>query len=171
MNIIYDDTLARFQELLDYDADTGIFTWKISTSNRVCVGSRAGCLHKASGYIVIRVNKRLYKAHRLAWLFVYKEWPTEIDHRSGNKQDNRISNLRIATHSQNMANSRIRVDNSSGYKGVYRQNYPKRGIVYTAFIQTNGKNLYLGTFETAQYAAAIRNWAATMLHNEFARVA
>ena len=73
-------TQSRLKSLLTYDADTGEFCWAVSTSNRTPVGSVANCRDK-NGYVVIRVDKKLYKAHRLAWLYEYGVWPTKnIDH-------------------------------------------------------------------------------------------
>ena len=82
------------KDLLNYDPDTGDFTWKVSTSNRVRVGQVAGTL-RHDGYIRIKVNGKLYLAHRLAWFFVYGVWPVEfLDHIDQDKSNNRINNLR-----------------------------------------------------------------------------
>lgn len=73
-------TAERLRELLEYDEDTGVFKRKARTSNRISIGDIAGS-SDAKGYVCIRVGGKTYKAHRLAWLYVYGEWPTgEIDH-------------------------------------------------------------------------------------------
>ena len=74
-------TQAELKEQLDYNPETGVFTWKVANSNRNKVGGVAGCLHKFTGYNVIRINKKGCKSHRLAWLYVYGEFPKGfIDH-------------------------------------------------------------------------------------------
>ena len=83
-------TAERLREVLDYDPDTGVFTRKVRTASSVKVGDVAGSLN-GKGYIRIRVDGRLYFAHRLAWLYVHGEWPVDqVDHINGIKNDNRI---------------------------------------------------------------------------------
>jgi hypothetical protein len=119
--------------LLAYDADTGIFTWKkrcIDPSksersqkawNDRYAGKQAGS-KGCKGYISIRISNKLYLAHRLAWAMYYGVWPTQlIDHISGDSSDNRVVNLRQTTQSENNRNTRIRADNNSGYVGVYKR--------------------------------------------------
>src|SRR4029450_2313606 len=111
-------TAERLRELLDYDPETGDFTWKV---NRRCVrsGSVAGNVNCVDGYCYIGVDARRYHAHRLAWLYIKGAWPNDqIDHINGNKADNRFANLRQATHSQNQANGGRYSNNASGYNGV-----------------------------------------------------
>ena len=85
-------TQSKLKELVNYDQDTGIFTWKKRTSNRIKIGDIIGNLHNC-GYIEMGVNGKRYLAHRLAWLYVYGYMPKLIDHINTNKQDNRICNL------------------------------------------------------------------------------
>ena len=143
-------TAERLREVLDYCHDTGVFTWKIRTSNRVKVGDVSGSVD-IKGYIVIGVDGFLHKAHRLAWLHVNGSWPTEqIDHVNGSKSDNRISNLRIATNAQNCQNQRsAQSHNKTGLLGVS----PKNGK-FVAQIRNNGKKQYLGYFPTPEEAHA-----------------
>lgn len=111
-------TQSRLKSLLTYDADTGEFCWAVSTSNRTPVGSVANCRDK-NGYVVIRVDKKLYKAHRLAWLYEYGVWPTKnIDHINQTPGDNRIVNLREADQHENNQNRRVQRNSQSGVTGV-----------------------------------------------------
>ena len=101
-------TAERLREVLAYDPDTGVFTWKARTSpfSRVNVGDVAGNLRR-DGYIEICVDGRKHQSHRLAWLYVYGEWPADqIDHINGIRTDNRIANLREANNAENHHNLR-----------------------------------------------------------------
>lgn len=153
-------TLAQLRELLHYAPETGVFTWSKPRSG-VRHGAQAGMVDR--GYRFIRLLGRVYYAHRLAWLYVYGEWPRgQIDHIDGNPSDNRICNLRDATHSQNNMNKRVKRDNQTGLKGVkkYRKRFQAR---------INGD--YLGTFDTAEDAHAAYIAAAKVRFGEFARAA
>jgi hypothetical protein len=115
-------TAQRIRELLHYDPNTGVFTRLVSTSSSARAGGVAGSRH-CDGYSVIWVDSRIYRSHRLAWLWMTGEWPThQIDHINLDRADNRWSNLRHATQSQNMANTQTRANNAGTYKGVVRQN-------------------------------------------------
>jgi hypothetical protein len=151
----------RLRELLDYDPETGVFRWKaVSSKNQVRVGDVAGCV-ETNGYRRIRVYGRAYQAHRLAWLHVYGRWPVgEIDHINGAKDDNRISNLREATRSENLQNQRRATRGSkTGFLGVY----PSFGK-FGAQIMLAGKTRHIGTFETAEQAHAAYVRAKRELH-------
>lgn len=113
-------TSKYLRQILEYDPETGVFRWKEKTSkhSNVEIGSIAG-FRTATDYIFISILNKEYAAHRLAWLYVHDEWPSEfIDHINGVKYDNKISNLREASHSENQWNHKIRKDNRSGFKGV-----------------------------------------------------
>lgn len=154
-------TLKR---LLDYCPETGIFTWRIGRGGTAWAGTKAGALD-ANGYINIRIHRRLIKAHRLAWLYVHGVWPScDLDHRNRNKADNRISNLRLASEAQNVANSITRRDNKCGLKGV-----SKRGDRFCARITKNKRRVHLGWFKTAEAASAAYTAEAQKFFGEFAR--
>jgi len=142
-------TQARLRELLYYDPDTGIFTRKI---DRQCVkkGQIAGSKNKP-GYLKIGIEGKVYSAHRLAWLYLYGEIPkgVEIDHVNGNKSDNRIVNLRLATHQQNMENQKTHATNKSGYKGVSWWAPTKK---WKAQIGHQGKKYHIGLYQTKEEA-------------------
>jgi hypothetical protein len=150
-------TQTRLKILLNYDPDTGAFTWRLS--RRKCtVGSKAGCLMR-HGYITIRLDDRLYTAHRLAWLHVHGVWPSEqLDHINKNRSDNRICNLREATNAENAQNQKRR-DNKSGFSGVRKENKK-----WLAEIKVNYKVTRLGLFETPEEAHAVYLKAKHELH-------
>jgi len=73
----------------------------------MCVGQEAGTKHKSNGYYYIGINKTIYARSRLAWFYVHGVWPkNEIDHRNRIRDDDRIENLREATHQQNNWNKK-----------------------------------------------------------------
>jgi hypothetical protein len=162
-------TAEHLRARLHYNPDTGVFTWLSSPSRKAVtfVGKPAGCVK--NGYITIGIDRVDYPAHRLAWLYVYGEWPAErIDHINLDRADNRISNLRQCTHSQNLANTRARSTNSSGYKGVYFHTGAKR---WQAKIKVNYRSKHLGFFDTKEEAADAYRKGAELYFGEFARAA
>ncbi len=95
----------------------------------VFVGSKT-----VNGYIETSINYKRFYLHRLVWLFHYGNLPICIDHIDGNKQNNKIENLRQVTHSQNSLNMKIRankkipIKNVYGYRGGYEVKFCKDGI-------------------------------------------
>lgn len=159
-------TLVQLKEFLDYNPDTGVFVWRVSRGMRFIAGTQAGHLNQ-NGYVHIIVKYRQYKAHRLAWFYMYGVWPPEqIDHINGVSSDNRISNLRLATQSQNKINSGIQRNNTSGFKGV-RPHRPNGK--WQARIGDNGKRLSLGYYSTAAEAHEAYLKAAQNIYGEFVR--
>jgi hypothetical protein len=158
-------TSERLRALLDYDPETGEFTWRVSRRQGL-QGKRAGSTD-SQGYLCIRIDGRGYKAHPLAWLRVFGNWPDgELDHANGDRADNRISNLRLATPSQNCANRRRYRTNTSGYKGV---TFNRKARKWHAKIQKHGKSRHLGLFPTAADAHAAYCAAAREIHGEYWR--
>lgn len=148
---------------LDYDRYTGVFRWK-TPRPKIVVGSIAGQL-KHDGYWMIKLDGRMYLAHRLAWLFIYGKWPDEyLDHINMNRSDNRIPNLREATYAQNQHNTKSRKNNTLGFKGV-----TAHGRKYRASIRLGGKPTHLGLFATPQEASAAYWAAASSARGDFAR--
>lgn len=154
-------TAKELKALLLYSKKTGIFKWRVNRSN-----VRAGTIcsgHNSLGYIQIMIGKRNYTAHRLAWLYVIGRFPTcQIDHRNRARNDNRWSNLRAATNSQNGSNKIIQKNNTSGIKGVYR----KRNR-WCSVIMRNGKTTYLGCFQSKHDAGAAYDKASKKLSGGF----
>jgi len=157
---------SRLLEVLDYDASTGVFRWRVATSNRVKVGSVAGAFNKY-GYVVIRVDGRLYRAHRLAWFYTHGVWPCgEIDHVDMVKDNNRLANLRDTTRTFNNANVPARKHNALGVKGVSYD--PLRGK-YFACLSVNGRSVLKKRFNTIEEAEAAYAASASEHHGQFAR--
>lgn len=157
-------TYTELVEVLEYCPDSGSFTWKVDKGSRALKGTTAGTV-TPDGYVSIRVTHNIYRAHRLAWLYCFKEWPENyIDHINGNRQDNRLDNLREATKVQNSYNTKAHKDNTSGAKGVY---YNKANGNYRAQIRYNGKTMSLGSFKTVDEASSAYNKKALELHGEF----
>jgi len=141
-------TQERLKELLHYDPETGIFTWRATTSNRVKTGDRAGN-RNTNGYRRLRIDNVHYLEHRLAWFYLFGEWPKPfIDHINGDPSDNRIANLRVATRLINQQNfRRARKDSATGVQGVYAS-----GKRFYAKIKVKGEKMYLGMFPTKEDA-------------------
>jgi len=154
-------TQERLKEVLDYDPCTGIFTWKNKVSRKIVVGRIAGCLD-GRGYSMIRIDRKIYKSHRLAWLYMNGAFPNgQIDHINRIKTDNRICNLREASPSENQQNHPLHSDNTSGFTGV---SWVKRINKWRAEIKHNGKNIHLGYHKTIEEAVAARAIAKAKYH-------
>lgn len=153
---------------LAYDSATGIFTWKkVPGQGGGIRAVRAGNI-SLRGYREIRVDGKLWKAHRLAWLIVHGEFPPigqEPDHINGDRDDNRISNLRLATRSQNNANQLVKPGRR--FKGAYLEAWTGRWL---AKLGVGGKSLNLGRYDTEEDAARTRDRAAIQHFGEFARL-
>lgn len=139
----------RLRELLHYDSETGVFRWKLKTSNRIKIGEPAGGKLSNFGYFRIGIDGVVYQAHRLAWLYVHGRWPDgQLDHINGCGSDNRIANLRDVPQTTNMQNLRAaRKDSKCGLLGV-----STNGKKWRSRILINGVAKHLGTFETQELA-------------------
>lgn len=165
-------THTRLREVLEYDPATGSFRWKQRLSNRIAIGDEAGVLNKTIGYRQISIDGADFWAHRLAWFYVSGGWPSEsIDHIDGDQGNNRLMNLREATHAQNMHNARGHAGHSSRFKGVSYSNDPKRRKRWVAQIMTDGRKRCIGRFATEEEARCAYNAAAVSERGEFARIA
>lgn len=172
-------TKARACEYFNYEPETGLFIVKerpkeefdkagyarhLKRIGRVSGGKKAG------GYVSLVIDGKYYAAHRIAWLIVYDEWVPypeyEIDHKNGNRSDNRISNLRKVTKSENQRNSAQRVNNTSGVHGVNWK--PKYNSIegdgrWVARIWNGPRHVYLGSFKSLHEAAIARKAAERAL--------
>lgn len=157
------------KSILEYDPLTGDFYWKKRNDvpvewNTRWADKKAGSI--ALGYIIITINYVDYRAHVLAWVYMGNEWPKhDIDHKDMNRSNNAYDNLRVATRSQNKFNTRIRPDNTSGYKGIdfHKNKY------WRVRIMTDGLTTTLGYFLNIQDAVKARNAELAKYHGEFAR--
>lgn len=156
-------TQNELHEILSYDEETGLFMWKKKKSGRQTskpVGSS-----NDKGYLKICINGYRYYNHRLAWFYVHGEWPTSfIDHINMNTQDNRISNLREASPSENLMNRGVNKNNSCGVKGVNWNQFHKK---YEAKIMSKGKLHRLGFFNEINDAENAVKELRESLHGKF----
>ena len=155
-----DLTAQRLRDLFTYDRSSGNLIRLKRTARCVRVGDVAGSLSD-EGYLVVQIDGKSYKAHRLAWLHETGEWPPgDIDHRDGNRTNNRWANLRPADRSLNMQNQRrARSDNKSGLLGVGRG-----GNRWRASIGISGKAKHIGLFDTPELAHLAYLSAKRRLH-------
>jgi hypothetical protein len=158
LDLTADDVRALF----DYDDERGLLIWKsrprehFTTDRQYAywntryVGQPAGCVKAGRRHVA--VFKRQYLAYRLVWLWTYGEWPDEyVDHIDGNSANDRIENLRSVSHAENCRNVKHKRRSLDLPMGVYRHREK-----YTARLNANGKNQYLGLFETVGEAHAAR---------------
>ncbi|MDI4633332.1 HNH endonuclease [Pelomonas sp. V22] len=154
-------TAERLRELLTYDPETGLFIRRVNRPGKWGkAGTVAGHIN-AHGYRVIWIGAN-HMAHRLAWLYVHGAWPDgQLDHINQDKTDNRLENLRLVTHAENMQNRPHQRNNSTGLKGVLPRT--KYGG-WPALICANNKQIWLGTFDSPEAAHAAYCAAAARLH-------
>jgi HNH endonuclease len=150
------------KELLLYDPETGWFTNRYSRG-RAAEGERAGS-PSGHGYRKIVVNYTKYYEHHLAWLYIYDEWPDEIDHINGDGSDNRIANLRLCDRSQNNFNART-IPGQAGLSGAYLD---RRNHTWYSKIQVGGQQIFLGNFNSPEEAHEAYMAVREELAGEFA---
>lgn len=155
-------TQAFIKQYLDYDPVTGWFTHK--TNRGPCrAGDRAGS-STGHGYRKVTVDGTRIYEHHAAWVFMFDEWPNELDHKDGNRSNNAIENLRVCDRSANACNS-LRSTGESGLKGAYLD---KRTMNWYSHIQLGGQVKHLGIFGSAEEAHRAYLAAAELHHGEFA---
>lgn len=154
-------TAKRLREVLRYEPQTGLFVWKSRPANRVQVGSIAGHMGP-DGYRLIGICGRVYKASRLAFLYMTGEMPEVVDHRNRDRGDDRWANLRPATLSQNGFNKGRQRNNTSGFKGVTHHQGKWR-----VQISCEGRLIRKSGFDTAAAAALAYDKLAAEVHGSF----
>ncbi len=151
----YPISKERICELLSYDPETGVFLWKIK-SGKGRIGAQAGAVQ--AGYRKISIDRHQIKAHRLAWFLVNGQWPKgQIDHINGNKDDNRIANIRDVPMSINMQNRYEQRKTSGLPRGVR-----KSGTKFCA-------NIQIGLYATPEEAGRAYIEAKRLLHEGCSR--
>jgi hypothetical protein len=169
-------TAGEVRRVLDYDPETGVFRWRQRADvsaywNRRFAGQVAGYVNAPGEYRrIVWKGWRPFPASHLAWVIIYGAWPPkELDHQNLDRDDNRITNLRIATRSQNSWNKRAYSNSSSG--GIKGVSFNKKARKWEASIRVFGRPFYLGFFDNKDDAAIAYAEAAKSYHGEFARVA
>ncbi|ODB34396.1 hypothetical protein A9L43_26320 [Pseudomonas mosselii] len=144
-------TKSRLDELLSYDPESGDFTWKVNRGT-----AKAGSVIRRKnrhGYLVTAIDGKNFMLHRLAFICMgHPEPPDCVDHINGERSDNRWSNLRLATYTQNNRNQRLHSTNTSGIPGVMWDQRKR----WRAFAYLDGRYLALGRYHTLLDAAAAR---------------
>jgi hypothetical protein len=154
------------QQVLDaFEYREGKLYWKYVKSIAIKVGDEAGA-NDGYGYRVIRFSNKLYRAHHLVYLMFNGVLPKRIDHINGNRLDNRIENLRIATDSQNNCNKGLQSNNTTGYKNV---KWHERIKKYEVSVQFNKQRKYIGVFEDLELADLVAHMAREKYHGAFAK--
>ncbi len=157
-------TAEFVRQILHYDPETGIFTWRINRAPRGKKGTIAGTVAPDDRRF-IGIYQRSFRSSRLAWLYMTGEWPeNEIDHENGKPADDRWRNLRKATHLENMRNTKRRAHSKQPYKGICKHNNG-----WCARITVNWKQIHLGYFHTPEEAYACYVQATKTYHKNFAR--
>lgn len=152
-------------EYLSYDHLTGNLIWIKKSAYRVKLKDVAGCIDKRYGYIRVRFKGIDYLSHRIAWYLHYGTQPPKyIDHIDGNTSNNNISNIRKCTHQENMRNSKIKSNNTSGITGVL---WHKVHSKWCARIKINKENIELGLFINKSDAIKARKEAEIKYFGEF----
>lgn len=158
-------TADRLRSILRYDPDTGLFWWREPGKKRRLDRPAGNIDPPPHDYARVRIDGVKYLGHRLAWLYVHGEWPEPTtDHKNRLKHDNRISNLRLATQLQQMANMVAYRNNKIGLRGVH---YHKQNGCWCARIKINGRNAYLGSFDDPEEAYQAYCRAAQCRDGEF----
>lgn len=157
-------TQETLRELLDYNPETGIFTWKprpLGTFASVRAGNQwnsrfsgkpAGCTDQLNGYTKITVHGRTCSAHQLVWLYVYGKRPKhEIDHINGVRNDNRLKNLRDVPHVTNQQNQK-RAQKSNQSCGLLGVTWNKQSEKWQSYIRYGGRRHFVGHFSCPKEA-------------------
>lgn len=142
--------------------ENGCLSWAVN-KGRAKIGQKASV--NSTGYKVFKINGKTYLEHRLIWAWHKNDMPEYLDHINGNFLDNRIENLRKATHQQNMCNRKTPKHNTSGVKGVYKQKNR-----WKAQVTSNGVMKYLGSFVDLNDAKNAVINARNNLHKNFANL-
>ena len=160
-------SIAELRERITYEPDTGIVRWRTALSARTVVGAKVGWANN-QGYLKFKIGTTPYFLSRAIWAYVYGYWPSRlVDHKNGVRTDNRLTNLRLATNTQNARNGKVRRD---GLKGA-TWSYAADKWAAQIGSKENGRkvNNHLGLFDTEEAAHLAYCKAAAEMHGEYAR--
>jgi hypothetical protein len=153
-----DIPVAYLRQCFEVDFEAGKLRWRTGR----LIGKPAGSIHARSGYRRIKLNKRNLRAHRVVWTLAHGRWPDdEVDHRNGVKDDNRLENLREATHGQNEQNKPAQRNNTSGVPGVV---WDKGVGKWKTQIKIAGRHINLGRYDDYDDACQVRTAAKQIVH-------
>ena len=156
-------SVSDLEKAFEYKA--GELHWRVS-AGRARAGSIAGCVRK-DGYVVVRFKGQTLYAHRVIYALMNGVFPDSvIDHIDGNTRNNCITNLRLCSQAQNVRNQKLRKDNTTGAKGVYKKNHTRR---WQAQLMVNGKHTHIGYYDTKEEAEEAVRTRRTAEFKEFAR--
>jgi hypothetical protein len=156
-------TQDYLKSITKYDLESGSLIW-LSVKRKSLLGRQVGS-PMSDGYLSTTILKKQYLVHRLIWLYVYGYFPKSIDHINGERTDNRLCNLRLASNDENVMNQPIKSNNTSGFKGVSWHSVMGKWLAY---ITHKGVKMRLGYFSDIHEAANVVAEARTRLHGEFA---
>jgi hypothetical protein len=165
-------SVDELKALFSYNETTGILSWnRLTTRGAHWLSGKVAGTTTARGYITIGIRSngklRYFLAHRIIWKMMTGADPeSQVDHRDGDRKNNRWLNLRAATNGENIQNAKLRCDNSSGTKGV---SWDAGHKAWKAVITCNGDTIRLGRFKTKLEAAHAVLSARRSRHGEFAR--
>lgn len=142
----------------------GELYWKIAPCKSVNVNQKAGYYNKK--YYKIKIKNKTYSLHRLIYMMFYGYVPEFIDHIDNNPKNNRIENLRPATKQQNNSNTKLRMDSTSGVKGV---NWHKKQQKWNVRVSVNGNRQNIGVYDDPELAELVAVMAREKYHGAFAR--
>jgi len=154
---------ATLEQLFHYS--DGHIYWKKGSRNGLTPGVKAGCYH-SSGYRVVKIYGKRYKVHRIIFILHHDFNPTHIDHIDGDTLNNKIENLRVCTHNQNMHNRKISKNSKSGIKGITWVSSCKK---WWSQLMVNSKRIKLGMYEDLELAELVIQEAREKYHRDFLR--
>ena len=163
LNMITQEIVKHYFELKD-----DCLYWKnvVHLNQSKLIGQKAGFIH-STGYRHITFMGKQHKAHRLIWLYVYGYLPKEIDHINGDRQDNRLENLREVTRSQNQLNKSLAKNNTSGTKGV---SWHKKSKSWTVRLSVNKQSKNIGYFKDLELAELVAIEARNKYHGNYTKI-
>ena len=151
------------KDLFNYDPATGVLVRVKQTGSRALIGDTPW--KDAYGYLNIAIHGKKYKVHRIIWLWYYGYMPESIvEHKDRNPENNKIDNLREVSQSCNLKNTKVRIDNTSGIKGVHLDSFTNK---WRASISVNGVTKKLGRFQSFEEAVLHRYAAEQCLGWEY----